>query len=257
VIDTASNQVIDAIAVNHSPGRVAFTPDGELAYVTNYRSHNVSVIDARSHDVVATVPVAGRATNVAFSPDGALAYITTLGGRINVIETIAHSLVANIGVGIQPYAIAMLASGDRAYTADLRSNTSTIIDTVEQGAGDAIIVGTSPFAVAVRCVAANCAAPPLTPRPTRTATPSATITPTLRPSSTPRPTRSTPTPLVIISIGSARAVGDSAVIEVRLDGGRVGGFRTISFDNTILALGRTIASSTPRSIFRLAGETSV
>lgn len=243
VIDTAAGRVVDSIAVNHSPGRVAFTPDGELAYVTNYRSHNVSVIDAVSHDVVATIPVAGRATNVAVSSDGELVYVTTLGGRINVIETRMNSLFANVLVGVQPYAIGVLPSGERAYTADLRSDTTSIVDTVNHVADGQIAVGMQPFALAIRCVAIDCAAPPLTPRSTRTATPTASTTATARPSSTPRPTATpgspppTPGP-VVVSIGeNAPDPSGRASIQIAMTGAGVGGFQNdILFDNTIVAL---------------------
>lgn len=246
VIDTALNRVVDSIAVNHSPGRVAFTPDGELAYVTNYRSHSVSIIDAQSHDVVTTLPVAGRATNVAVSPNGELVYVTTLGGRINVIETGSSSLFANILVGVQPYSIGILPSGERAYTADLRSDTSSIVDTLSHVTDGQVAVGMQPFALAIRCVAANCAAPPRTPRPTRTSTPTASTTPTARPSSTPRPTVTpgspppTPGP-VVVSIGSNAPDSTGRVsIQVTMTGNRVGGIQNdIIFDNSILGLKAT------------------
>jgi YVTN family beta-propeller protein/VCBS repeat-containing protein len=101
VIDTATHTVIDAdtatpavdpITVGRNPRGVAFSPDGSLAYVTNYGGNTVSVIDTATQTVIDTDPATpavdgiqvGGASGVAVSPDGRSAYVTG-GGRVSVI----------------------------------------------------------------------------------------------------------------------------------------------------------------------------
>ena len=66
VIDTKTNTVVDldpetpeieGIPVGDNPLRVAFTPDGRRAYVTNRGSNTVSVIDTKTNTVVDTIEV--------------------------------------------------------------------------------------------------------------------------------------------------------------------------------------------------------
>ena len=56
VIATASNTVVGGVSVGAGPRRVAITPDGAFAYVTNGSdSGTVFVIETASNTVVATV----------------------------------------------------------------------------------------------------------------------------------------------------------------------------------------------------------
>jgi YVTN family beta-propeller protein len=69
VIDTAANSVEPTvIMLGNSPVKVAVTPDGKHAYVTNLASNNVSVIDTASAAVAATVPVGNNPVGVGIVP---------------------------------------------------------------------------------------------------------------------------------------------------------------------------------------------
>jgi YVTN family beta-propeller protein len=57
VIDTATNRVIETIAVGQRPWNMAITPDGAKLYVANGRSGSVSVIDASANRRIADIPV--------------------------------------------------------------------------------------------------------------------------------------------------------------------------------------------------------
>ena len=82
VIDTATNMVVATVPVAwHARMRVAFTPDGKHAYVTNIHAFrffplNVSVIDTATNIVVATVPLGNTPLGVAVTPDGKQVYVT-------------------------------------------------------------------------------------------------------------------------------------------------------------------------------------
>ncbi|MEV6183330.1 YncE family protein, partial [Streptomyces sp. NPDC052015] len=61
----ATNTV--TIPVGDSPVRVAITPDGSHAYVTNSASDDVSVIDTATNTVTTTIPVGDSPVGVAIA----------------------------------------------------------------------------------------------------------------------------------------------------------------------------------------------
>jgi len=57
IVDTGSLKVVNEIQVGKGPHGIAFSSDGDFAYVSNMNGNNVSVIDTASNEVVATIPV--------------------------------------------------------------------------------------------------------------------------------------------------------------------------------------------------------
>jgi YVTN family beta-propeller protein len=108
VIDTATNTVVDTIAVVAAPIGAAMTPDGAHAYVTSTGSNIVSVIDTASNTVVDTIGVGSQPFDVAMTPDGALAYVPNEGANtVSVIDTATNTVVDTIAVGTTPQGVAI------------------------------------------------------------------------------------------------------------------------------------------------------
>jgi len=59
VIDTFDNTVVGTIQVGSQPQSVAFAPEDELAYVTNYGSNTISVISTITDEVIDTISLSG------------------------------------------------------------------------------------------------------------------------------------------------------------------------------------------------------
>ena len=57
VIDTASNKVVNTIAVGKRPWNMALTPDGKKLYVANGRSNSVTVIDTMAGRAISEITV--------------------------------------------------------------------------------------------------------------------------------------------------------------------------------------------------------
>ncbi len=124
---------------------------GQLAYVTNSISDNVSVIDTATNTVAATINVGDSPTAVAVSPNGARAYVTNLGSDdVSVIDTATNTVLTTIGAGGAPTGVAVTPNGARAYVANSQSGDVSVIDTATNTLLTTIEVGpsTSPFAVA-------------------------------------------------------------------------------------------------------------
>jgi len=107
VIDTASNTVVETIAVGVNPEGIAITPNGARVYEGD-RS-GVSVIDTASNSVVSTVPLAINDLHfgVAITPDGLQAYVTDVfSNAVSVIDTASNTVVSTIPVGLLPWGVA-------------------------------------------------------------------------------------------------------------------------------------------------------
>jgi YVTN family beta-propeller protein len=100
-----------------------------LAYITNERSNNVSVIDTATDTVKATIPVGSRPFGVSVNEQGTRAYITNSGsGTVSVIDTRTNIVMATIPVGVRPLGVAVSPDGTRAFVANFGSSTVTVID---------------------------------------------------------------------------------------------------------------------------------
>ena len=101
---------------------MAITPDGAFAYVANSVSNTVSVIATATNTVVATVAgVGSMPSGVAITPDGAFAYVgANAGSTVSVIATATNTVVATVGVGSEPFGVAITPQVVIEVTIDIK-----------------------------------------------------------------------------------------------------------------------------------------
>ena len=89
---------------------------GPFLYVPNGNSNNVSVIDTPTNTTVPpTISVGTTPFTAAVRGDEALVYVTNINNAtVSVINTATNAVVATIGVGVSPTAIAVSPDGTRA-----------------------------------------------------------------------------------------------------------------------------------------------
>jgi YVTN family beta-propeller protein len=150
VIDTATNTVIDTIAVGNSPSGVAATPDGSTVYVTNEFDNTVSVIAAVTESVTATIAVGNFPVAVAVGPDGSHVYVVNQSDNtVSVIDAATGTVTATIAVGNFPVAVAVGPDGAHVYVVNQGDDTVSIIATATGTVTATPFVGSEPSAVAV------------------------------------------------------------------------------------------------------------
>ena len=133
-ITVVHNTVIATVKVGGSPYKVAVSPDGTRAYVTNAGTSTVSVIDTASNAVTATISVGGGPVGIAISPDGATAYVTDVNGTTAaVVRTSDNTVIGSIDVGEYPYGAVVSADGKTVYFANIGGSVAKI-DTATQSA---------------------------------------------------------------------------------------------------------------------------
>jgi YVTN family beta-propeller protein len=149
--DTYPNAVISTIPVGKGPyGKIAITPDGELAYVSNYGDGTVSVIKTSDNSVMDTIAVGGKPFGVSMTPDGAYAYVSNYGSNsVSTIRTSDNSIIKSISVGQGPFGISMTHDGAFIYVDNYTDNTVSVIDTSNNSVTDTVKVGNGPFGVSV------------------------------------------------------------------------------------------------------------
>lgn len=126
VVDAASLETLATLASPGFPIRVAVTPDGRHALVTNARAATLSVFEVASRELVATVEVAdpsaeyqdtllGRAAlpiGIVIHPDGARAFVAVSGGdEVAVIDTASWAVTARWTTGREPDALGIIPAG--------------------------------------------------------------------------------------------------------------------------------------------------
>jgi len=109
------------------PHRVAITPDGTKAVVSNVLSDNVVVIDLAVPSVVATLPTGDRPQDIAITRDSRWAVVGTGFGPVTVLDLSTNTVAANVQAGTGPVAISLSPDGSKAFAGNTSSNTVSII----------------------------------------------------------------------------------------------------------------------------------
>ncbi|MEU7811105.1 Hsp70 family protein, partial [Pseudonocardia sp. NPDC049154] len=142
------------IPVGRTPGFIALSPNGRLAYIANRNAGVLTVMDTAGDKVVAVVPVeAGPPQYLAFAPDGTRAYVSIFNDQrtinlVGVLDTSTNTITSTIPVGVRPFALAVSPDGSKLYVPNHDSGTITVIDTATETVVHDIRVAPNPHWVA-------------------------------------------------------------------------------------------------------------
>jgi YVTN family beta-propeller protein len=135
--------------VGSGPKGVAVNPTTNRIYVTNYYSHNVSVINGGTNTVVATVPVGSGPYGVAVNPTTNRVYVANNWGNVSVIDGGTNTVVATVPVGSGPEGVAVNPATNRIYVANNWSDSVSVVDGGTNTVVATVPVGSGPEGVAV------------------------------------------------------------------------------------------------------------
>ena len=152
VVDTVSQMLVSLIDVGAGPEGVAFSRDGQKAYVTNVSSGTVSFIDVRSRDVERTVSTGVGVTaprGIAVSKDHARLYVANSGANeVAVIDRIGGVVESKVPVGQGPFGLAITPNGGTVIVANTNGDSASFISTSTNTLLGTIPVGDQPYGVA-------------------------------------------------------------------------------------------------------------
>ena len=134
VIDTTTHDLTFPLRTNIACGRIAFTPNGLLAYLVSDGMDSGEVYDLSTREIVTVFDVfGGNSTDVAVAPDGRHVYVTqrpgkSAGGRVLVIDTATQTRVdPPIDVPGSADGLAFTPTGQAAYVSDRRSRAVHVV----------------------------------------------------------------------------------------------------------------------------------
>jgi len=134
VIRTSDNTVvgnpIDIGPSSENPYDVAFTPNGDYAYVA-VNVGKLLVVDTLTNMVTQTIPLyQSGAHRPIVSPDGNFVYVGNVeSGTVSVIQTSDNSIAATIDCGGGPFDSAITPDGRYLYSTNIDGNDLFVIDT--------------------------------------------------------------------------------------------------------------------------------
>jgi YVTN family beta-propeller protein len=148
VISTTTDTVTSVIPLSGAPSNIAFSPNGDYAYVTT--STGLAVFDVASKSLITEIGGLDDPHGVAVSPDGSLVYVTEAGNdTVAVIDAATNSVSQTIGVGSLPWQVLFAPNGATAYVADPDSNQVSVIDVATSAVSATISVPDDPDALAL------------------------------------------------------------------------------------------------------------
>jgi YVTN family beta-propeller protein len=150
ITSTQTRTVDGFIPTGAIPTGIAFSPDGQRAYVANQGSNSVSVIDADARQEVAVVSTEDASPFVVqVSPDNATLFVGTNSGRLVVINTQTLAVTNTTELGNAVNGFAVHPDGRMVYASSFTGGTVTEVDILTSTALRTFVVGGSPQDMAV------------------------------------------------------------------------------------------------------------
>jgi YVTN family beta-propeller protein len=126
VIDTSTNTVVNRFGLVGDPTDVAFSPNGQNAYVTT--SNGLYVYNVANQRQVGFVPGLGSPKSVAVAPDGSDVYVTeTNNAELATISTATDQVVHTTPVGQDPWQAVVSSDGSTVYVANPDSDSISVV----------------------------------------------------------------------------------------------------------------------------------
>ncbi|HEV7766142.1 MAG TPA: YncE family protein [Thermoanaerobaculia bacterium] len=128
VIDTKALTVVATVPVGRAPHQIAFTPDGERAFVTNGGDGNVSILNAVKPAKLADVATGASPAGIAASSLSATMYVIDANGAIAVIDANAQEISKRIDAKPGLSSIQFAPGGRWGFVTNSKENVVNIID---------------------------------------------------------------------------------------------------------------------------------
>lgn len=111
-----------------APRRVAITPDGSKAVVTNVVSDNAVIIDLDAYTIDTLLPIGDRVQDIAITSDSRWAVICGFNSNsVKVIDLDSNMVVADVPTGTRAGVVSIGPGDDYAYVGNISANTVSVV----------------------------------------------------------------------------------------------------------------------------------
>lgn len=111
-----------------APRRVAITPDGNKAIITNVLSGNATIIDLQNYTIDTIIDMGDRVQNVSITSNSQWALVCTFeGNSVKLIDLTNNQVVADVYTGTRAGVISISPDDQYALVGNISANTVSIL----------------------------------------------------------------------------------------------------------------------------------
>lgn len=151
-VDLATGRELGRAATGHMPHEIAISPDGRQAAVVAYGGHTVDIFDVGTRAKLRTVDLSPNdgPHGIAWLADGRLLVTTERSQTLAIVDTRNGDAITAVPTGqMTTHMVAVSSDGRRAYTANIRSGSVSVIDLASGAKLRDIAVGGQPEGIAL------------------------------------------------------------------------------------------------------------
>ncbi|MBM3465742.1 MAG: YncE family protein [Armatimonadetes bacterium] len=144
----ANGELAGRLQVGKNPSGVAISRDGEIGYVCNQDSNDISVLDLKGRHELRRIPCAPQPFDVILHPSGSRLYVTLHeSGEVAAIDTGSLREIGRFKVGFAPYRMAFDPAGEFLYVAVFDNDEVVVLTPALKGVAR-LKTDDGPYAVA-------------------------------------------------------------------------------------------------------------
>ena len=128
------------------PQYIALSPQGDRAYVTNFRSEQVTIVNTSNNTAVGSIPVGQAPMGVAPNPVSSQVYVANnFENTVSIVDVINLEEVERIQVGSFPQTVVVSEDGGTLYVVNKGDGTVAFVDLEQRQVVDEVAVGRDPM----------------------------------------------------------------------------------------------------------------
>jgi YVTN family beta-propeller protein len=130
IFNADSGEFIRHISFSGRAVEIAFSPDGNTAYVSNFDTGKLIAIDTSTYKILDQVKSGTNPKIVTLSPSGDRIYVSNWSSNdVSVIDSSSLKVIGKARVGTNPRGSATDKNGENLFVANFNGHTMSVVDT--------------------------------------------------------------------------------------------------------------------------------